>query len=90
VELILKFTNTRLQREAPSAPPLTQEELWRWLALVITMGISMQPTAKSYWSTGHFGERLRLHFVWLMPASHSSCRLVGGGGLAFPPGTRCC
>jgi hypothetical protein len=55
VALLLKETNARLRAEAPTAPPVTEQEFWRWLALVITMGISKQPTTASYWSTAHFG-----------------------------------
>ena len=53
VNMMLTFTNERLRRRR--ADELSEAELWRWLALTLTMGVAKQPTLESYWSTTHFG-----------------------------------
>lgn len=56
VAKVLHGTNERgASRRGARWKPVTLPEFWRWLALVISMGIHQLPSLRHYWSIKRFG-----------------------------------
>ena len=55
LQLIIENTNARMS-DLAGVNLLTKSDLLIWIALTMAMGVCVQPTLASYWSTEHFGK----------------------------------